>query len=158
MIFVLTNQQKRERKRNRERERGACAWVFKSSCTICMCFWGLPLKTHAIHSMYFLQDLKTHAICIKKKPQAPKKMKKSLKPMCLRCKYRRRDEGNAWNLAPRRPSDRTTVYTHTPSQLRLASPARTARTARTKRKRRRNEADLPVTGGGQAGLTPLNLR
>ena len=40
----------------------------------------------------------------------------------------------------------------------FASPARTARTARTKRKRRRNEADLPVTGGGQAGLTPLNLR
>ena len=36
-----------------------------------------------------------------------------------------------------------------------ASPARTART---KRKRRRNEADLPVTGVGQAGLTPLNLR
>ena len=97
--------------------------------------------------MYFLQDLKTHAICIKKKPQVLKKVKKTLKPMCLRCKYRRRDEGNAWNLAPRRPSDRTTVYTHTPSQLRLASPARTARTARTKRKRRRNEADLPVTGG-----------
>ena len=40
----------------------------------------------------------------------------------------------------------------------FASPARTARTTRTKRKRRRNEADLPVTGGGQAGLTPLNLR
>ena len=44
MIFVLTNQQKRERKRDRkrerdrEREKGACAWVFKSSCTICMCF------------------------------------------------------------------------------------------------------------------------
>jgi hypothetical protein len=40
----------------------------------------------------------------------------------------------------------------------FASPARTARTTRTKRKRRRNEADLPVTGGGQAGLTPLNFR
>ena len=97
--------------------------------------------------MHFAQDLKTHAICIKKNPQGPKKVKNTLKPMCLRCKYRRRDEGNAWNLAPTRPSDRTTVYTHTPSQLRLASPARTARTARTKRKRRRNEADLPVTGG-----------
>ena len=37
----------------------------------------------------------------------------------------------------------------------FASPARTHGT---KRKRRRNEADLPVTGVGQAGLTPLNLR
>ena len=44
-------------------------------------------------------------------------------------------------------SDRTTVYTRTATQLRLASPARTTRTARTKRKRRRNQADLPVTGG-----------
>ena len=52
---------------------------------------------------------------------------------------------------------RTTIYVRPRS---FASPARTARTTRTKRKRkrRRNEADLPVTGGGQAGLTPLNLR
>ena len=42
--------------------------------------------------------------------------------------------------------------------MRPPSFASPARTHGTRRKRRRNEADLPVTGGGQAGITPLNLR
>ena len=83
----------------------------------------------------------------RKKQKTQRNMTKQLKPMRLRCKYRCREPRNAWKLAPRRPSDRTTIYTRTASQLRLASPARRARTAHTKRKRRRNEADLPVTGG-----------
>ena len=56
-------------------------------------------------------------------------------------------------LAPGRPSDKNNVP-HAPAQLRLA---RTHSTLGTKRKRRRNEADLPVTGVGQAGLAPLNI-
>ena len=61
---------------------------------------------------------------------------------------------HTWILAPGRPSDKDNVL-HAPAQLRLA---RTHGTHGTKRKRRRNEADLPVTGVGQAGLAPLNLR
>jgi hypothetical protein len=44
-----------------------------------------------------------------------------------------------------------------PFYMRPHSFASSARTHGTKRKRRRNEADLPVTGVGQAGLAPLNL-
>jgi hypothetical protein len=63
---------------------------------------------------------------------------------------------HTWILARRGgPAIRITVYMRPRS---FASPARRARTTRTKRKRRRNETDLTVTGGGQARLTPLNLR
>jgi len=44
-----------------------------------------------------------------------------------------------------------------PFYMRPHSFASSARTHGTKRKRRRNEADLPGTGVGQAGLAPLKL-
>ena len=80
-------------------------------------------------------------------------------PTRLRAKNNRKEaRTRRGNELEEGPAIRTTVYTRTPTQLRLASPARTTRTARTKRKRRRNEADLPVTGVGQAGQPPPNLR
>ena len=56
---------------------------------------------------------------------------------------------------PGGPAMRTTTVIRPHS---FATPPRKARTTRTKRKRRRNETDLPVTGGGQANLSLLNLR
>ena len=56
---------------------------------------------------------------------------------------------------PGDPAIRTTIIMRPHS---FGSPARTARTIRTKQKRRRNEASLLVMGGGEAVLTPLNLR
>ena len=81
--------------------------------------------------------------------------KKRLKHRRPRTKDERKENRTTGYSRPGGPAIRITVYMRPRS---FASPARTARTARTKRKRRRNEADLPVTGVGQAGLAPLNLR
>ena len=105
-----------------------------------------------------MTNLKTHAPVHKNEAKEHGKHKNVLKPMRLCTKTKQK---GARTRAPRGyshpggPAIRITVCMRPRS---FASPARTARTTRTKRKRRRNEADLPVTGGGQAGLTPLNLR
>ena len=105
------------------------------------------------------QGLKTHANTNKKQSKGHGKQQNVLKPMRLCTKTKRKSARTRNNTPgyshPGGPAIRITVCMRPHS---FASPARTARTTRTKRKRRRNEADLPVTRGGQAGLTPLNLR
>ena len=71
--------------------------------------------------------------------------------MRLYIKDKRKSVRNTQKVAPGRPNDQA-VYTCRS----IASTARAVRTTCTKRQRRRNEADLPVIGGGQVGLTPLN--
>ena len=115
------------------------------------------LKTHVKHNVFAMRNLKTHAPVDNKQAKGHRKQQNVLKPMrlCTKTKQkgaRRKPPGYSH---PGGPAIRITVCMRPRS---FASPARTARTTRTKRKRRRNEADLPVTGGGQAGLTPLNLR
>ena len=106
-----------------------------------------------------MTNLKTHAPVDKNQPKEHGKQQNVLKPMRLCTKTKRKGartkHGPPGYSHPGGPAIRITVCMRPRS---FASPARTARTTRTKRKRRRNEADLPVTGGGQAGLTPLNLR
>jgi hypothetical protein len=119
------------------------------------------LKTHVKYNVFAMTNLKTHAPAHKKQSKEHGKQQNVLKPMRLCTKTKRKDAGKHTTTGtpgyshPGGPAIRITVRMRPRS---FASPARTARTTRTKRKRRRNEADLPVTGGGQAGLTPLNLR
>ena len=101
-----------------------------------------------------LENVKTHAPVRKKLSKEHEKHKKMLKPLRLCTKTKRKDartEPRGYSH-PEGPAIRTTVC------MRPRSFASPARTARTKRKQRRNEADLPVTGVGQAGQAPLNLR
>ena len=103
------------------------------------------------------QGLKTHANTNKKRAKEHGKQQNVLKPMRLCTKTKRKSARTTGRATPGYshpggPAIRITVCLRPRS---FASPARTARTTRTKRKRRRNEADLPVTRGGQAGL---NLR
>ena len=117
------------------------------------------LKTHVKHNVFAMTNLKTHANTNKKRAKGHGKQKNVLKPMhlCTKTKQKGARKRNATPgySHPAGPAIRITVCMCPCS---FASPARMARTTRTKQKRRRNEADLPVTGGGQAGLTPLNLR
>ena len=124
-----------------------------------MGFYMVLLKTHAPVHKRCRQGLKTHANTNKKRAKEHGKQQNVLKPMRLCTKTKRKGARNAHGPPgyshPGGPAIRITVCMRPRS---FASPARTARTTRTKRKRRRNEADLPVTGVGQAGLAPLNLR
>ena len=116
------------------------------------------LKTHVKHNVFAMRNLKTHAPVDNKQAKGHRKQQNVLKPMHLCTKTNQKTPANTEPPGyshPGGPAIRITVCMRPRS---FASPARTARTTRTKRKRRRNEADLPVTGGGQAGLTPLNLR
>ena len=94
MIFVLTNQQKRERKRNREREREVHVHGFLRVHVLFACvFEDYLLKPMRFTACIFFKILKPTLFALRKSLNHQKKWKKTLKPMCLRCKYRRRDEG-----------------------------------------------------------------
>ena len=75
MIFVLTNQQKREKERDRERERERekhlHGFIIVHVLFECV-FEGHFLKPYKLQHAFF-RNLKTHAICIKKKQQDTKK-------------------------------------------------------------------------------------
>ena len=122
-----------------------------------MCFWRVPLKTHANYSMHFFNILKPMLFASRKSLEAKKRQQFVLKPMCQRCKYRRREPRRTWNLAPRRPSDKDNdLHMH----AHAASPRPHARHARHARNENEDETK-PISrlrGVGQAGLAPLNLR
>ena len=115
-------------------------------------FMWYPLKPMHFQGGYVIQMLKpTHRATQKDKTYSAK-YQKLLKPCACPQKMSKKSTGPHTSiLAPGRPSDKDNGL-HAPAQLRLA------RTHGTQRKRRRYEIDLPVTGGGQAGLTPLHLR
>ena len=93
MIFVLTNQQKRERKRNTEREREVHVHGFLRVHVLFACvFEDYLLKPMRITACIFVEILKPMLSASRKDQNTYKNVRKPLKPMRLRCKYRRRDE------------------------------------------------------------------
>ena len=114
------------------------------------------LKPMHCHSSPITQALKPIRFTTKRQLGANRMVSNDLKPMRIAATIDQKEHRNTrGSQLPGGPAIRITFHMRPRS---FASPARTARTARTKRKRRRNEADLPVTGVGQAGLAPLNLR
>jgi len=122
---------------------------------LCTGFQVVPLQPYKKNAnlTHPHTPLKTHmAVNKNKKNHFPHNFFAS--PCACEQKITAERTGNTWKLAKGRPIDKDNDL-QVPTQLRLA---RTECTARTKRKRRRNEADLPVTGVGQVGQAPLNLR
>ena len=76
MIFVLTNQQKREREREiereREREKHLHGFLIVHILFACV-FEEYLLKSCELQHAFF-ENLKTHAMCIKKKPHGTNKL------------------------------------------------------------------------------------
>ena len=61
-------EKQRQRERKRERARFICMSferITRYSFDICIGFSWRPLKTHADHNIWFYQDVRIHAICIK---------------------------------------------------------------------------------------------
>ena len=115
------------------------------------------LKPMRITACIFFNILKPMLFASRKSLEAKKRQQFVLKPMCQRCKYRRREPRRTWNLAPRRPSDKDNdLHMH----AHAASPRPHARHARHERNENEDETK-PISrlrGVGQAGLAPLNLR
>ena len=90
MIFVLTNQQKKERKRNREREAHVHGFLRVHVLFACV-FEEYLLKPMRIAACIFFNILKPMLFASRKSLETKKNQQFVLKPMRLRIKNRRRE-------------------------------------------------------------------